>query len=268
MGSRSMGGTLAPLGSMLEVPQAAHHLVQFYGRDHQALIRNVGRFLRAGLRRGDGLLAVATLEHSCGFAFELRSEPRYQQAVGQGRLLLLDAQLTLGQCLADGGLSWDRFVATVGSALEELRSRVRGATIRIFGGMVGLLWAAGRVDAAVQLEEFWNRLMEGQQASLFCAYPIDLFRANGRTQGIDRLVCTHSHLVPANGDREAALQRAMSEVLPGTGLDSDDLGRPQNGPAPVIMARAEAIALQIRREFPAQADQILSLADLYCHSQG
>jgi hypothetical protein len=267
MGSRLMGSTVAPLGSMLEGPEPAHHLVQFYGRDHQALIRNVGRFLRAGLRRGDGLLAVGTLEHSCGFAFELRSQPRYQQAVGQGRLLFLDAQLTLGQCLADGVLSWNRFIATVGSALEELRSRVRGP-IRIFGEMVGLLWVAGRVDAAVQLEEFWNRLLEGQQASLFCAYPIDLFRANGQTQGIDRLVCTHSHLVPANGDREAALQRAMSQVLPGTGLDSDELGTARNGHAPVIMARAEATVMRIRREFPLQADQILSLAELYCHSQG
>ncbi|HZM26428.1 MAG TPA: hypothetical protein VFB89_03665, partial [Gemmatimonadales bacterium] len=56
------------------------HLVHLYGRDHHALVTNVGRFFRVGLRRGDSLLAIATLEHCDGFARELHREPEYQPA--------------------------------------------------------------------------------------------------------------------------------------------------------------------------------------------
>ena len=56
-----------------EEAEPRDHLIQFYGRDHQLLIGNVGRFFRVGLRRGEGLLAIASLEHCDAFARELAS---------------------------------------------------------------------------------------------------------------------------------------------------------------------------------------------------
>ena len=45
---------------LLEPPHPQQHLVQFYGDDHDALARNVSRFLSEGWRLGDGLLVVAS----------------------------------------------------------------------------------------------------------------------------------------------------------------------------------------------------------------
>ena len=40
------------------------HVVQLYGEDKRLLTEHVGQYLRTGLRRGDGLVVVATAEHS------------------------------------------------------------------------------------------------------------------------------------------------------------------------------------------------------------
>src|SRR4026207_2093854 len=40
------------------------HLVQLFGKDDRLLTRNIVRFLSEGLRRGDGLLMIASPEHS------------------------------------------------------------------------------------------------------------------------------------------------------------------------------------------------------------
>jgi len=243
---------------LLEDAQPGQHLVQLYGGDRRSLVRNVCRYLRVGLKRGDGLLAVATLEHSSAFASELRKDPGYQRAVGEGRLLFLDAHATLAHFMVGGRPSWERFDAKVGGALQHLAARVGRAGLRVYGEMVGILWSAGRVDAALSLEELWNRELERHPASLFCAYPIDLFDASSVTDGVHGLVCAHTHLVPGSVDREAGLERAMMELL--GGIDADPT------PAPVCLPKAEAMALQLRCRFPDRAGEILRRAEAYGHA--
>ena len=46
-----------------------------------------------------------------------------------------------------------------------------------FGEMVGLLWIERQQAAAIRLEQYWNEVLTGSTASLFCAYPIDVFDA-------------------------------------------------------------------------------------------
>jgi hypothetical protein len=43
--------------------------------------------------------------------------------------------------------------------------------VRVFGEMVSLLWDAGLIDAAVELEVLWNELGVQYPFSLLCAYP-------------------------------------------------------------------------------------------------
>ena len=49
-----------------------------------------------------------------------------------------------------------------------------GRRLRAFGEMVALLAADGMADAAVRLEELWNRLAATHHFSLLCAYPTSL----------------------------------------------------------------------------------------------
>src|ERR1043166_5358939 len=53
-----------------------------------------------------------------------------------------------------------------------------------FGEMVALLWAEGKRDATIRLEEFWNELAEKYTFDLLCGYPIAVFHAVENGDGI------------------------------------------------------------------------------------
>ena len=239
------------------------HLVQLYGKDDRLLTRNVSRFLAEGLRRGDGLLTIATPEHSGSVARQLRPEPAYSRAILEGRLVFLDAQATLDRFLVDGQPDRARFESVVGDALRGVQARAGHTGVRAYGEMVGLLWTAGQRPAAVRLEEYWNRLLHSSNISLFCAYPIDVFDDEFRVEQVDALLCAHTHMVPIDDELEFALNRAMNEVLGDrvTGLRS--LIKANHRPSWGEVPRSEAVILWLRNNLPGSAREIIGLARQY-----
>ena len=67
--------------------------------------------------------------------------------------------------------------------------------------MVALLWAEGRIDAALQLEEMWNRLAEIYSFSLCCAYPMSGFLGNPHAAPFLKICAQHTHVFPAERPR-------------------------------------------------------------------
>jgi hypothetical protein len=183
---------------LLERPEPKQHVVQLYGRDDQLLTRHVGQYLAEGLRRGDGLLLIATGAHTEAIVRGLEEEGgAFAAAALAGRVLVLDAEATLTRFLVDGSPSWELFEDVVGTAVRGLHARVPGRSLRAFGEMVGVLWSTGQTAAAVRLEEYWNRLLEDHAASLFCAYPIDVFHGECETDEFTMLAAAHTHVYAA-----------------------------------------------------------------------
>jgi hypothetical protein len=235
------------------------HVVQFYGDDSRLLIQNVGRFLSEGLKRGDGLLVIATPEHRTSLTGSLRYESGYSRAVLEGRLMFLDARATLDRFLVDGYPDPELFERVIGESLRRVRVRAVHTGVRAYGEMVGLLWTAGEREAAVQLERLWNDLLSQSEVSLFCSYPVDVLSHEFESGTVDGLLCAHTHLLPADPELQHALDRAMDEVL-GLRLQGlRPLFRRQWGAVPP----AEALVLWIRSNMRGSADQILSRAREY-----
>lgn len=180
---------------LLDRAEPEGHLVQLYGGDDQLLTRNVIRFLAEGLKRGDGLVLIATPEHVAAIERKLHeaSADAYQ-ALQDGRLVLLDAQTTLDQFMVDGEPDPERFRSVVGSVLQDVLERATSGRVRAFGEMVALLWMDGRQPAAVRLEQYWNDILVGSSASLFCAYPIDIFEGAATAGGLDAVLGAHTHM--------------------------------------------------------------------------
>jgi hypothetical protein len=163
------------------------HLLQFYQADERALATNVARYLHDGLKNGDGLLVIASAEHRLAFLErleELGAGPA--QAVPDGQLVLWDAEQTLAQFMVDGQPDWARFESTIQTGVRGIRPHRQGGSLRAYGEMVGILWKAGKFEAAIRLEGFWNRLLESAGFTLFCAYPIDVFAKNSRAVNSQR----------------------------------------------------------------------------------
>jgi PAS domain S-box-containing protein len=244
------------------------HVVQFYEADQPQLIANVSRYLLEGLDQGELLLVIATELHRDQFKRELtRLGQDVDLAILDGRAVFLDAHDTLMQFLVNGEPDAARFQAVIGSAIREVGPRSAGGRLRAYGEMVGLLWSAGQVSAAIRLEEFWNRLLTGTGIKLFCAYPIDIFNNDMSSGAVEAVLNAHTHLLSTgnNGDLENALSHAVTDIL-GTTASSMDLYSAKAASSAVI-PRGEAAIISLRSGDPAGARDVLSRARQYYQTE-
>ena len=245
---------------LLDRLEAEEHVVQLYGDDDRLLTHNVGRYLSAGLRRGDGLLVIATPEHRHTLVRQLSPEPGYAKAILESRLVFLDAETTLSRFLVNGWPDRRLFRSVVGEALRGVQSRAGHTGVRAYGEMVGLLWKSGEQAAAIELEKLWNQLLASSDACLFCAYPIDVFGPDFQQSKLDELLCAHTHLLPVDQGLESALNRAMDEVLGDRAGRVRELIQANHRPAWGAIPRAEALVLWLRNNLPGSAESILRRA--------
>jgi signal transduction histidine kinase len=138
-------------------------------------------------------------------------------AVAQGRYVPLDAAETLSRFMLDGWPDAARFADLIGGVISRAWAAAkseqafnpersargsawgseRGPRVVAFGEMVALLWAEGKPEAAVQLEQLWNDLAHTYSFDLRCAYPMSFFRQAADGDSIERICATHSHVIPA-----------------------------------------------------------------------
>jgi MEDS: MEthanogen/methylotroph, DcmR Sensory domain len=191
---------MASWAELLTRAAPGEHVVQLYGEDDPLLARNASRYLAEGLRRGDGLVVIATPEHTSAIARHLvEEEPGTEEAVRSGRLVYRDAGETLAALLGDDGPDPAKFRAVVGRALGDVRARSTTGQVRAFGEMVSLLWGQGRRADAERLEDLWNGLLAEAACSLYCAYGIDLFHRRDEPAGLHPIVRTHDHVLAGSG---------------------------------------------------------------------
>lgn len=257
---------MSPWHKLLEHPHAGGHFVQLYAADDTALVKNAGRYLWEGLRRGEGILVIATAEHQQSFSRHLTTlGADIQQSVADGQLVFLDAHQTLTSFMRGGQPDWIEFEKVVRGTIRRVHRREGIVSSRAYGEMVGILWKARRFAAAVRLEQLWNKLLEQSDFSLYCAYAIDVFGQEFAASNLDGVLCTHTHLIPAepDGSLEAALNRSMDEIL---GAEADQLRmqmKAKSNPAWAVMPAAESIILWLQKYLPEQAQDIRERAREY-----
>lgn len=258
-------GPVSSWNKLLQEAEPRGHLVHFYKSDERLLTKNVGNYIRDGLIRGEALVVIATKEHNREFSRWLQKAGiDMEAAVRQGCVVSPDAHQMLDQSMVRGRLDWSRFDRAIGDIVRQKAGPGRSG-LRVYGEMVDVLWKAGDRSAAIQLEEFWNRLASSHPFNLFCAYPIDVFDDEFRIDALDALLCAHTHLLPTGttGDLEIAINRAMDEVL-GPRVDSLRLLIKSNyRPSWAVLPKAEAVVLWLRNNLPEDAEAILSRARQY-----
>jgi hypothetical protein len=134
--------------------------------------------------------------------------------------------------------------------------------------MVGILWARGQREAALQLEEFWNRLAAATGMALFCAYPIDMLGQDLDCRAVDAVLSAHTHMLPVSrdGELESAVDRAMTDVL---GERAGTLRKVVDAhfrPSLAAVPKPEAMVLWLRNNLPQYVDRILDRARQYCRA--
>lgn len=171
------------------------HAVYIY-EDDRFLVHNVAQFVMRGLEQGDTVIAVATGKHRD----DLRAELMAHQAIGlsadgDGRYVTLDAADTLSLFMVNGWPDERLFLKAIG---DIVRKAARGRRIRIYGEMVAVLWAEGRREAALRLEQLWNTLAEQCTFFLLCGYPASAFQDEEEAPALQKIYACHSHRLGAH----------------------------------------------------------------------
>ena len=239
---------------LLRGAAAGDHFAQVY-TDDDFLSEAVTEYASSGLRRGEGVILVATPAHRAAFMQALAGEGAL--AVLQGQLRLFDAEDTLARFTTGGAPHWQSFHRLLGGVVAEMR--LEYPAVRAYGEMVDILWQRGEREAAAQLEEFWNDLAQLQTFSLLCAYRMDNLDGEAYRGPLDCVCKVHTHLIPARDYKhfneavveasEAVLDHPLAQML----LSLCERHRPKTG-----MPQGQAALLWLQRNMPRTAEKVLA----------
>jgi signal transduction histidine kinase len=182
------------LPSFLVAPAPRLHAVQFYDEE-SFLLDTVGKFLAAGLAAGDRLSVIATRRHTEGFLARLDAD-HLAQARAEGRITIVDAEVTLKRLLVDGMPDPRRFREILAEVMPSESTDIPKAPLRAYGEMVDLLVKGGNVFAAIRLEEFWHEVLAKNPFSMLCAYGMGGFFQPGDNDRIIDVCNAHTHVIP------------------------------------------------------------------------
>jgi hypothetical protein len=167
-----------------------NHVVHFYGADDE-LADNVGRYLADGIRSGEGVVMVATAPHRLAFEARLAREGLDAgRERRDGRLFTVDASGLLGRFLAGTRLDHSRFEAAALALIG--RAAALGRPVRVYAEMVALLWDAGDVALAIELEDLWTKLGARVPFCLLCGYPESVLAEPGAAGAVRDVCQLHS----------------------------------------------------------------------------
>lgn len=189
----------------------SEHVVQFYESD-LFLMNSLAAFVAAGLRAGDACIVAATRSHLDELDNRLHSYGLdVLAAKSTGQYVCLDAAETLSKFMVDGSPEPSRFREAVWGAIE--RAAQGRPRVRVFGELVGILWAEGNHAAAIQLEELWKQLHEAHAFCLYCAYPLSEFAGEELGGPLDEARASHSSAIPAGSDNGLDADEGLRAVF-------------------------------------------------------
>jgi anti-sigma regulatory factor (Ser/Thr protein kinase) len=184
---------------------AGDHIVQFYEHDAE-LAEIVARWLR-GASSEEVSIVVATQAHREQFAAALAAEVTPSS---RGRVVWLDAAATLARLIRNDEIDAAAFDSVVGGVVREAAQD--GRAVRVYGEMVALLWKAGNVLGAIELEGHWNALADEAPFALLCSYPAAIIGDSEHAGALTQVCEAHSachHSCPDDGT--AVIDASASE---------------------------------------------------------
>ena len=191
------------------------HAVQLYS-DDAFLLEILTGFIGGALSAGDGALVVATRAHAHSLEQRLRQRGLDTgMAIRHGRYIVLDARELLPRFMVNDSVDEDRFTEVIRTALTQIRDAGPQANRRIavFGELVALLWAEGKMQEAIRVEKLWNKLAEEHRFFLLCAYPVTGFSDEKDIQPFLEMCRQHSDVVPNENKLTSSSEEASLRSL-------------------------------------------------------
>jgi DNA-binding NarL/FixJ family response regulator len=178
-------------------PKTSHrHEVQFYSDDTVLLDRLVP-FVTAALKTGDVAIVAATESHRDHLLQRLKAEGLdVDVEIKEGRYIPLDAVDTLSTFMVNDMPDSARFFDVVGRLIEAAAKTCKSEhpRVAVFGEWVSLLWAEGKANAVIRLEQLGNQLATTYEVDILCGYALANFRGE-KDQHVFQSICAEHSAV-------------------------------------------------------------------------
>lgn len=175
--------------------KAAHrHEVVFYS-DDAVFLDNFARFIAVALRSGDAAIAVLTESHRDGLIMRLKAQGLdVDAATRQGTYIQLDVAKTLSTFMVNGMPDTARFFEVVGGLIRSAAKVAKGELPRVVacGECSPFLWAEGKADAAIRLEQLWDEVGTTFEVDILCGYAISSFHGDEDEHVFQSIRAEHS----------------------------------------------------------------------------
>ena len=152
------------------------HEAQFYS-DDVVFRETVTHFIAAALRAGNTAIVFATKPHRDSLLQGLKAQGvDVDAAIQQGGYVSLDAADTLSTFMVNGWPDTNRFFESFRNLIQSASKAAKAEhpRVAICGEGVALLWAEGKTEAAIRLEQLGNILAGTDRVDILCAYPFSL----------------------------------------------------------------------------------------------
>jgi CheY-like chemotaxis protein len=173
---RSSGEIL--LSRVPEEPRITRrHEVEFYS-DDPAFVAGFAHFIEAALKAGNSVIVVVTGSHREGLLQKLQEHAvDIPACVERGSYRSVDVGEMLSTFMRDGMPDPTIFFKVAGDLIATA-ARVAAknqSRVALCGECASVLWAEGKTDAAVKVEQLCNQLTKRHHIDIFCGFTLNRF---------------------------------------------------------------------------------------------
>ena len=173
---------------------AHHHEVQFYS-DDALLLDTFAGFIAVALKSGRAAIVVITELHRDGLVSRLKEQGLdVDAATQQGIYIQLDVNKTLSTFMVNDMPDSTRFFPVVGGLIEAAAKAARQQHHGVVacGECSPLLWAEGKADAAIRVEQLWNEVGKIFGVDILCGYALSSFHGEEDEHVFQSICAEHS----------------------------------------------------------------------------
>jgi DNA-binding NarL/FixJ family response regulator len=177
------------------------HEVLFYS-DDAVFLDSFARFIAAALKAGDVAVVVATESHRDSLIHRLKARGfDIDAAIRHGTYISLDVAESLSAFMINDMPDSDRFFEVVGAFIRAAAKAGKREHSRVAacGECAPLLWAQGKVDAAIRLEQLWDQISSTYQVDSLCGYALSSFHGE-KDQDVFQSICAEHSAVYSQGN--------------------------------------------------------------------
>ena len=175
--------------------KAPHRHEALFYSDDTVFLDGFALFIAAALNAGNAAIVLVTKSHRNSLLQRLKAESVHVDgAIQQGTLILLDVADTLATLMVDGLLDPVRVFEGFSGLIQTASKAAKAEHPRVVicCECKGSLWAEGKTDAAILLEQGCNELAKTHEVDLLCAYPLSAFHGDEDELVLQSIYAEHS----------------------------------------------------------------------------